>query len=340
MCAGAIMHARIARLVFGARDPKTGACGSVVDLFAEPRLNHHTDGHRGRARRRNAARCCRRSSPARRDDRVRYLRAGRVRDRSRGDRSRGRAPDRRSAIMSSSIRPRAAATQRFSADDDERLAAIARMAASPDVDVAVGGSRRVRLVAAPRSDRLRGARDARASAGSATPISPRSRWPRSRAAASSPTPGRWRRTTSAPRSPSAFTLAQCFGVLTNATWDVECALDGPSGRHRRRHAVGRQPVDGRAPRRARRFLPDVERRRAVRRGRRRAPVSDRAHALSAPPRRDSRAAARSAARRIHRVRAQRQRRRLRSRRRRSRISARACACRSTPGCRSATCPTS
>jgi tRNA(adenine34) deaminase len=28
--------------VFGARDPKTGACGSVVDLFAEPRLNHHT----------------------------------------------------------------------------------------------------------------------------------------------------------------------------------------------------------------------------------------------------------------------------------------------------------
>jgi tRNA(adenine34) deaminase len=41
MCAGAIQHARIARLVFGAADPKTGACGSVVDLFAEPRLNHH-----------------------------------------------------------------------------------------------------------------------------------------------------------------------------------------------------------------------------------------------------------------------------------------------------------
>ncbi|MGE0314959.1 MAG: tRNA adenosine(34) deaminase TadA [Lautropia sp.] len=42
MCAGAIMHARIRRLVFGARDPKTGACGSVVDLMAEHRLNHHT----------------------------------------------------------------------------------------------------------------------------------------------------------------------------------------------------------------------------------------------------------------------------------------------------------
>jgi tRNA(adenine34) deaminase len=43
MCAGAIMHARIARLVYGAADPKTGACGGVVDLFAESRLNHHTE---------------------------------------------------------------------------------------------------------------------------------------------------------------------------------------------------------------------------------------------------------------------------------------------------------
>lgn len=41
MCAGAIMHARIARVVYGARDPKTGACGGVVDLFAERQLNHH-----------------------------------------------------------------------------------------------------------------------------------------------------------------------------------------------------------------------------------------------------------------------------------------------------------
>ena len=42
MCAGAILHARIARLVFAARDPKTGACGSVSNPFADPRLNHHT----------------------------------------------------------------------------------------------------------------------------------------------------------------------------------------------------------------------------------------------------------------------------------------------------------
>ena len=43
MCAGAIMHARIARVVYGARDPKTGVCGSAIDLFAEQRLNHHTE---------------------------------------------------------------------------------------------------------------------------------------------------------------------------------------------------------------------------------------------------------------------------------------------------------
>lgn len=41
MCAGAIMHARIARVIYGARDPKTGVHGSVVDLFGVERLNHH-----------------------------------------------------------------------------------------------------------------------------------------------------------------------------------------------------------------------------------------------------------------------------------------------------------
>ncbi|MGH8710448.1 MAG: tRNA adenosine(34) deaminase TadA [Burkholderiales bacterium] len=43
MCAGAILQARIAKLVYGATDPKTGACGSVVDLLREARLNHHTE---------------------------------------------------------------------------------------------------------------------------------------------------------------------------------------------------------------------------------------------------------------------------------------------------------
>ena len=43
MCAGAMMHARLSRVVYGASDPKTGACGSVVDLFAQEKLNHHTE---------------------------------------------------------------------------------------------------------------------------------------------------------------------------------------------------------------------------------------------------------------------------------------------------------
>lgn len=42
MCAGAIMHARVARLVYGASDFKTGACGSVLDTFAQASWNHHT----------------------------------------------------------------------------------------------------------------------------------------------------------------------------------------------------------------------------------------------------------------------------------------------------------
>lgn len=42
MCAGAMLHARLARVVYGAPDPRTGAAGSVTNLFAHPRLNHHT----------------------------------------------------------------------------------------------------------------------------------------------------------------------------------------------------------------------------------------------------------------------------------------------------------
>lgn len=43
MCMGAIMHARLSRVIFAAADPKTGACGSVINLPQVPRLNHHAE---------------------------------------------------------------------------------------------------------------------------------------------------------------------------------------------------------------------------------------------------------------------------------------------------------
>src|SRR5690348_8370194 len=43
MCASAIVHARVARVVFGAWDPKAGAAGSTIDVFALPHMNHRVD---------------------------------------------------------------------------------------------------------------------------------------------------------------------------------------------------------------------------------------------------------------------------------------------------------
>jgi len=42
MCSGAAMHARLSRVIYGAPEPKTGAAGSVLNLFDNPQLNHHT----------------------------------------------------------------------------------------------------------------------------------------------------------------------------------------------------------------------------------------------------------------------------------------------------------
>ena len=47
MCAGAMVHARVAKCVFGPNDPKTGAAGSLRNILADPRLNHQVEVVRG-----------------------------------------------------------------------------------------------------------------------------------------------------------------------------------------------------------------------------------------------------------------------------------------------------
>ncbi len=47
MCVGAIQHARIEKIIYGAHDPKTGACGSMVDLISIKEINHHAEAMGG-----------------------------------------------------------------------------------------------------------------------------------------------------------------------------------------------------------------------------------------------------------------------------------------------------
>ena len=47
MCAGAMLHARVGRVVYGAADPKTGAAGSVLDVFSSKQINHQTSSEGG-----------------------------------------------------------------------------------------------------------------------------------------------------------------------------------------------------------------------------------------------------------------------------------------------------
>ena len=63
MCAGAIVLARVPRVVYGASDPKAGACGSVLDVLGEPRLNHRPEVAGGLLARGVRRRCSARSSP-------------------------------------------------------------------------------------------------------------------------------------------------------------------------------------------------------------------------------------------------------------------------------------
>ena len=344
MCAGAILHARIARLVFGARDPKTGACGSVIDLFAEPRLNHHATRHRRRARRRmrRAAVAILRARRDARDDGRRPTASASTRRRASSPTTAAleRAVARLTALGHRVVVDPTCTTrwQRFSATDDERLAAVVRMADDPR-------RRRSR-------SRCAAATAGRAcSTGSISRRSPRAgkRWlghsdftafqlAALAHAGMTTFAGPMAAYDFGAATPSAFTLEHCLGLLGSD------ALRGRVRARRSRlrgrgHAVGRQPRDGRA---SRRHAASAARRRRhpVPRGHRRAPVPDRADALPAPFRRHPRAAARGAARRVQRLRARARTTTATTPRRWSRISARRSACRSTPACRSATCPTS
>ena len=144
MCAGAILHSRIARVVYGARDPKSGVCGSVLDLFAESRLNHHAvvaGGVRAAACGELLSDFLRGAAPGNPANGAMtfgigiYAPAGFALDAGAVDRAVARLEARGHRVV---VDPTCGTRwQRFSASDDERLAAVMRMATDPRVELAI-----------------------------------------------------------------------------------------------------------------------------------------------------------------------------------------------------------
>ncbi len=244
MCAGAMQHARIKRVVFGASDPKTGACGSVVDLFAEPKLNHHTQVRGGRAgagQRRPAVEVLRRAP------RTEAERAACPSTRTTMPRSRtlglvapsGYLPD-PAVDRSRGAFLRAAGLAR----DGRRERVRARAAVRRPGRAAAGGTaalrdrsfdrsravraRRLRAVAAARSHRLRRHPRAQGGGWSATATSRRSTSPmlaHGGVSFAGPSAGDF-----GAEQPDPFTVEHFFGVLADAPlcrraclWTVRCA---------------------------------------------------------------------------------------------------------------------
>ena len=307
-------------VVYGARDPKTGACGSVIDLFAEPRLNHHASRDRRRARRRMRRACSTTSSPRAAECAMRmndgfgiglYAPAGFVTEPTR----RSSAPVARLSALGHRVVVDPTCTtrwQRFSATDDERLAAIARMADDPRrrrwrwrLRGGYGWSRLLDRIdfaalaaiaeAMARSQRFHGVPARRARARRDDDV----RRPDGRGTTSAP-PRRRRSRSTIAGACSAATATKSSARSTDPISRAKARCGAATSRWSR--------ISSGTP-----HLPRVERRHPLSRGHRRASVPRRADALSASFRGHPGAPARGAPRRVQRLRARAERQRLRRR---------------------------